>query len=114
MLDRFQTWNDNGHTNNAKEINMASLAEIKIGEAIEKLNIPDSQIWDAYKNHKFWCQRHSEYPMDKDSFFGNYEFKALEYHNNGFDIYDEALLDPLHGYNGEIDYEHMKKSGYKA
>jgi hypothetical protein len=96
------------------EINMASVAEIKIGEAIEKLNIPDSQIWDAYKNHKFWCQRHSEYPMDKDSFFGNYEFKALEYHNNGFDISDEALLDPLHGYNGEIDYDHMKKSGYKG
>ena len=93
---------------------MASEAEVKIGKAIEKLNISESQIWDAYKNHKFWCQRHSEYPMDKNSFFGAYEFKALDLNNQGLDIFDKSLLDPLHGYNGEIDYEYMKKKGYKG
>ena len=92
---------------------MASEAEVKIGRAIEKLNIPESQIWEAYKNHSFWCQRHSEYPMDKNSFFGAYKFKALDLHNQGLDISNKSLLDPFHGYNGEIDYDHMRKSGYK-
>ena len=114
MLTQFQSRN-NVHTSTTQtEINMASEAEVKISRAIEKLNIPDSQIWQAYTNHKFWCQRHSEYPMDRNSFFGNYEFKALDLHNQGLDIKDESLLDPLYGYNGEIDYEYMKKKGYKG
>jgi hypothetical protein len=78
------------------------------------LNILEENIWAAYKNHKFWCQRHSEYPMDRNSFFGDYEIKALDLHNKGLDISDQSLLDPLHGYNGEIDYEYMKKSGYNV
>lgn len=79
------------------------------------LNIPKENIEEAYKNHKRWCQCHSEYPMDRNSFFGDYEFNALSYHKQGLDISDKSLLDPLHGYNGEIDYEYMKKNhGYKG
>ena len=76
------------------------------------LEISKENIWEAYKNHKFWCQRHAEYPMDRNSFFGDYELRALDYHSKGFDISDKSLLDPLHGYSGAIDYEYMKKSGY--
>lgn len=76
------------------------------------LTILEANMWEAYKNHKFWCQRHSESPMDRDSFFGDYEMKALALEGKGLDAADKSLLDPLHGYNGEIDYDFMKKKGY--
>ncbi len=89
-------------------------AELKIAKEIEALNIPESQIWQAYENHKFWCQCHSEYPMDRNSFFGDYEFRALACFKEGKNVLDPKILDHLHGYNGEIDYEYMSKKGYKV
>ena len=70
--------------------------------------------WEAYKNHKFWCQRHSEYPMDRNAFFGEYDLNVADRQSKGLDVSDKSLLDPLDGYLGEIDYDYLKKSGYKG
>jgi len=75
------------------------------------VKVPQENIWEAYKNHSFWCQCHGEYPMAANVFFGEYELTAERYHQQGLDISDKALLDPLHGYNGEIDYEYLKRHG---